>query len=76
MSQDGTIIIKAAKNGPYLVPGPMTYTDAEGNRHTAEGSTIALCRCGHSANKPFCDGSHKKAGFEAEELVLTFSPQA
>jgi len=62
--------IKAAQDGPFLVPGPLTYTDAEGKTHTAEGKTIALCRCGHSANKPFCDGSHKRAGFQAEAVTL------
>ncbi|HFC10196.1 MAG TPA: CDGSH iron-sulfur domain-containing protein [Chloroflexi bacterium] len=65
--------IKATKNGPYLVPGPVTYTDAEGHEHTAEGKVIALCRCGHSANKPFCDSAHRKMGFEAEEVVLKLS---
>ncbi len=65
--------IKATKNGPYLIPGPVTYTDAEGQEHTAEGKVIALCRCGHSANKPFCDGAHRKFGFEAEEVVLKLS---
>jgi len=65
--------IKAAKNGPYLIPGPVTYTDAEGKEHTTEGKMVALCRCGHSANKPFCDGTHRTIGFEADEVVLKLS---
>ncbi len=62
--------INAKENGPYLVPGAAAYVDADGNEQTTQGSMIALCRCGHSANKPFCDGSHKKAGFEAEAITL------
>ncbi len=62
--------IKVAKNGPYLIPGNFTFTDAEGNTKNID-KTIALCRCGHSANKPFCDGTHRKIGFEAPEGMLT-----
>ncbi len=67
--------IHAAKNGPYLVPGPVTFTDADGQERTVgtEGKPVALCRCGHSANKPFCDGSHRKHGFEAPEVVIALS---
>lgn len=63
--------IKATKNGPLLIPGPMAFVDENGQEHMLEGKVIALCRCGRSANKPFCDGSHKKdPAFEAEEVVL------
>ena len=68
------IEIKARKNGPYLIAGQATFTDEDDNVHRTEGKMIALCRCGHSANKPFCDGSHRSHGFEAEEVVLTLSP--
>ncbi len=61
--------IKASKNGPYLVAGNFTFTDAEGNTRTVE-KMAALCRCGQSGNKPFCDGTHKKVGFEAPETSL------
>ncbi len=67
--------IEIAQNGPILVPGPATYTDAEGQTQVVEGKVVALCRCGHSANKPFCDGSHKRVGFQAEAVVLEF-PEA
>lgn len=63
------IEIKASKNGPYLVAGNFTFTDAEGKTHTVE-KMAALCRCGQSANKPFCDGTHKKVAFEAAEASL------
>jgi CDGSH-type Zn-finger protein len=59
------IIITAKENGPYLVKGPVTHTDASGNTVTVEGAMVALCRCGQSANKPFCDGSHRKVDFQA-----------
>ncbi len=61
--------IKASKNGPYLIAGNFTFNDVEGNTHTVE-KIAALCRCGQSANKPFCDGTHKKVGFEAAEASL------
>ena len=49
----------------------MAFVDENGQEHMLEGKVIALCRCGRSANKPFCDGSHKKdPAFEAEEVVL------
>ncbi len=59
------IEITTAKNGPLLVKGTdVRVMDADGNRIQIEKATFALCRCGKSNNKPFCDGSHKDAGFE------------
>ena len=51
-------------NGPYLVQGDITLTDADGNAYQVD-EPIALCRCGLSATKPFCDGSHEKTYFHA-----------
>ncbi|MFQ5703552.1 MAG: CDGSH iron-sulfur domain-containing protein [Gemmatimonadales bacterium] len=54
--------IQISKNGPYHVKGAVEIRDASGNV-VESGDEMWLCRCGESANKPFCDGSHKKAGF-------------
>ncbi len=51
-------------NGPYRVVGPVQLVDAEGKVMRSEGG-FALCRCGGSNNKPFCDGSHRANGFES-----------
>ena len=57
---DAGIKITVSANGSYKVEGACSLTDAEGNPiETREGKPFFLCRCGHSANKPFCDGSHK-----------------
>ncbi|HEV3091272.1 MAG TPA: CDGSH iron-sulfur domain-containing protein [Candidatus Cybelea sp.] len=61
------VIIKARESGPYLVRGKVTLTDADGNQYEVQGENIALCRCGGSLTKPFCDGSHKTNGFAATE---------
>ncbi len=68
-----TVEIKASKNGPYLIAHSATFTDAAGNVKTLEGKMVALCRCGQSANKPFCDGTHKTINFQAEEAALSVS---
>jgi CDGSH-type Zn-finger protein len=53
-------------NGSIRIEGEFTIQDAEGNAFGLGGRTaIGLCRCGHSENKPFCDGSHRRAGFES-----------
>lgn len=53
-------------NGPLKVEGALTLVDHEGNElPTKEGGPVFLCRCGASQNKPFCDGSHKRIGFQA-----------
>ncbi len=57
--------ITVLKNGPYMVSGPVELKDASGNPIPSEDS-FALCRCGRSGNKPFCDGSHKRVGFSDE----------
>ncbi len=49
-------------DGPYLVTGEVEITDASG-RVARRATKVALCRCGHSATKPFCDGSHRTSGF-------------
>lgn len=59
------VTIQTLKNGPLLVKGKVQLADSEGKSIPAAKEQIALCRCGHSANKPFCDGSHKKVGFQA-----------
>lgn len=51
--------ITVRDHGPYLVSGSFRLLDAEGNAFETKG-TVALCRCGRSENKPFCDGSHKQ----------------
>lgn len=60
----GELEIKAAPNGPLLVSGNLEIVAASG-RVAWKGTRTALCRCGQSKNKPFCDGAHKAAGFEA-----------
>ena len=69
------VVIKTRENGPLLVSGPVTIVDHLGNQFEASGQgNIALCRCGHSQKKPFCDGSHKGCGFQAGELAPIPSP--
>ena len=59
--------ITVRPNGPYRVRGPITLVDDDGNEFDLpETETVALCRCGHSRTKPFCDGTHREAGFRPE----------
>lgn len=65
------VTIKVRENGPYLVTGPFTLTDADGNVYPLPpGTAVALCRCGRSSTKPFCDSTHKRVGFDACERAL------
>jgi len=74
--------VVVSKNGPYLVTGGVPLakqtivTDREGGSHEWKESdpwpaqeSYALCRCGHSGHKPFCDGTHKKVGFDGTETA-------
>lgn len=54
------------RNGPYLIRGPFTMLDQDGNEIESNRPIVALCRCGKSRNRPFCDGTHKAIGFQAE----------
>ena len=58
--------ITPCKDGPYIVRGDFEVLDAEGNALPLRRGTIALCRCGRSKTRPFCDGTHKLTGFRAE----------
>lgn len=64
------VTIKARANGPYKVEGPVRIVDADGREFVLpEGSAIALCRCGRSLTKPFCDKSHRRVGFVADDVA-------
>lgn len=63
-SKTSSVKISLASNGPYLVKGEIELRDSEGNIIETKVNS-ALCRCGASSNKPFCDGSHMKTGFSA-----------
>jgi uncharacterized Fe-S cluster protein YjdI len=58
-------VVTLAPNGPLYVRGSIVVTDAEGVE-VRRDTRVALCRCGHSKQKPFCDNSHLEAGFRAE----------
>jgi CDGSH-type Zn-finger protein len=65
-SNDEPTNIVAIDNGPLRVSGSFALKDAQGQEFDLTGRpAISLCRCGASANKPFCDGAHKGAGFES-----------
>jgi CDGSH-type Zn-finger protein len=53
------------RDGPLLVRGPFRLIDQDGAEIECRRRTVALCRCGRSAIKPFCDGTHKTVGFRA-----------
>ncbi len=74
--------IRVSKDGPYLVTGPLPLATVtiganregesvkwEAGKDIEAGASYALCRCGHSRNKPFCDGSHAKAAFDGKETA-------
>ena len=63
--------IKVRQNGPYLVEGDeVTVVDWNGASYAITKRPFALCRCGGSASKPFCDGTHKRIGFSAAEAAV------
>ncbi len=65
------VVIRLRPNGPLVIDGPFTLIDQEGNPFTlpTDKPLVALCRCGQSGRRPFCDGTHKTCGFEAPELA-------
>ncbi len=64
--------ISTYENGPFLVTGGrFRVVDADGGEFAVEKETIALCRCGASTKKPFCDGTHSKVGFRAAEKAAS-----
>ena len=71
MGKDPVVEIKVRDGGPYKVTGPVRLVDAEGNAWAlADDAPIALCRCGRSASKPFCDRAHRAAGFDSCERAV------
>ena len=65
------VTIRCRQNGPFLIEGPITVIDHEGNKFTLPTNkpAVALCRCGASARRPFCDGTHNRNGFQAAECA-------
>lgn len=64
LETDNLVHVEPSANGPLLVKGEFLLIHADGRRELKERNT-ALCRCGGSSNKPFCDGTHKKIEFKA-----------
>ncbi len=65
------VIIRCRENGPLVVQGPIQLIDHQGNTYSlpSEKGNVALCRCGHSQNRPFCDGSHRSCNFQSAETA-------
>lgn len=68
------VTIEIIKNGPYIVTGRADLKDDGGNAYPAK-DRVALCRCGASTTKPFCDGTHSKIGFQAAETAVPDSAE-
>ncbi len=64
------------RDGPYLLRGDFELTDQDGRPIAAGRRTVALCRCGKSQMRPFCDGTHKLIGFRAEGAAEAELPPA
>ena len=67
------IVVRTRPNGPFVIEGPFQLVDSAGNPFPlpADKPVIALCRCGQSARRPFCDGAHKTCGFLSDERAPT-----
>lgn len=72
-TEGGLVRVMPATNGPCIVEGSVTLVGNDGLARAAYGPRVVLCRCGHSSNKPFCDGSHVGADFR--DIGATLSPR-
>jgi CDGSH-type Zn-finger protein len=65
------LVIRCRENGPLVVQGAVKVVDHHGNEFPIPPGkdVVALCRCGQSRNRPFCDGSHRTCGFLAPETA-------
>jgi CDGSH-type Zn-finger protein len=64
--------ITVKQNGPYVVEGvDVQCVDSTGKPHQIDQRPFALCRCGGSKTKPFCDGTHSKIGFKSDDAPTT-----
>lgn len=72
------LTIRCRENGPLVIQGSIRVVDHLGNAFPLPvgKDTIALCRCGQSQRKPFCDGSHKQCNFQGATLAPTETPPA
>ena len=67
--------ITPLNNGPLRIEGDFEIVDPQGKAFGLAGRTaLSLCRCGHSSNKPFCDGTHAKIGFQSEVVARDLPP--
>ena len=66
-----SVTIRVRPNGPFLIEGSVAVLDQHGNSFPTnpEKPSIALCRCGHSEKRPFCDGAHNRCGFQSAETA-------
>ena len=72
---DSTVTVR--NHGPLRIEGDFKIVDQDGSAFGLAGRTvISLCRCGHSENKPFCDGSHKAKSFQSEIKARELPPPA
>lgn len=72
MTEEAKIVV--SKNGPFRVSGPVQLVDADGNPIETPAA-FALCRCGASTRKPFCDGTHSKIGFDSAAAAVPDSKE-
>src|SRR5215208_2867132 len=75
--EDSATKITPYRDGPYLIRGPFAIVDQSGNEIETKRRVVALCRCGRSQIRPFCDGTHKAIGFRADSglAVSTEDPR-
>jgi CDGSH-type Zn-finger protein len=69
------VVIIPYRDGPYLIRGPITLRDQDGTVIESQRRTVALCRCGKSRLRPFCDGTHQLARFRAPSEPETRGPE-
>jgi CDGSH-type Zn-finger protein len=75
-AEDGGATITPYRDGPLIVRGDFRLVDQDGAEIDPGRRTVALCRCGKSGIKPFCDGTHKRAGFSAPSAPSRPRPAA
>jgi CDGSH-type Zn-finger protein len=73
---DAQAKITPYRDGPYLVRGPFSIVDQDGNEIEVKRRVVALCRCGRSRMRPFCDGTHKTIGFRADSAPVVSGERA